>query len=80
MFAPRSRVVKNVRNSVVLNIDEALKANQNGKIKMEKSKYNNSWSAGMIPEIIEHRIEENNNGKPKLNKNCSQMFVLRTKL
>ena len=47
---------------------------------MEKSKYNNSWSAGMIPEIIEHRIEENNNGKPKLNKNCSQMFVLRTKL
>ena len=60
MFAPRSRVVKNVRNSVVLNIDEALKANQNGKIKMEKSKHNNSWSAGMIPEMIEHLIEENN--------------------
>ena len=60
MFAPRSRVVKNVRNSVVLNIDEALKANQNGKIKMEKSKYNNYWSAGMIPEMIEHLIEENN--------------------
>ena len=56
MFAPRSRVVKNVRNSVVLNIDEALKANQNGKIKMEKSKYNNSWSAGMIPEMIEYLI------------------------
>ena len=60
MFAPRSRVVKNVRNSVVLNIDEALKANQNGKIKMEKSKYNNSWSASMIPEMIEHLIKENN--------------------
>ena len=34
--------------------------NQNGKIKMEKSKYNNSWSAGMIPEMIEHLIKENN--------------------